>query len=228
MASEYLKWKYRNERPEEHRELTAREKRRNWWHYHWKYLLLGLIAALILGRIAYDRLTCVEPDCSVALVTRHQATSLETASIQAALEQVCPDLNGDGSVLVEIHAIWLDYTSTDTNAEAMKVMEANIDKLNFDFYTRQSGLFLLDDPENFQKNSRALAYLDGSTPPEEAGDWQNMVRPWADWPGHTQAELEYCQPDRLWFGRRILTDEKDEQAFQGAQTLWNVLFPSES
>ena len=36
MASEYLKWKYRNEQRSEVRELTAQEKRKNCWPYHRK------------------------------------------------------------------------------------------------------------------------------------------------------------------------------------------------
>ena len=121
-----------------------------------------------------------------------------------------------------INVIRIDYTSTDMSAEAMKIMEANIDKLNFDFYTRQSGILLLDDPENFQRATQALAYLDGSTPPEGASDWENMVRPWMDWAGSSQAGLS---GELLWFGRRIVVNEKDEAAFAGAQVLWDALFP---
>jgi len=34
MASEYLKWKYKDVRPDIPKELTPAEKRSNWWHYH--------------------------------------------------------------------------------------------------------------------------------------------------------------------------------------------------
>ena len=167
MASEYLKWKYRDvEHRREARELTPVQKRKNWWRYHWKYVLAGLLGAGFLFVVVRDRVTKIEPDCSVALVTRYGVTEGETAPRKAALEAVCPDSNGDGTVCVAVNIIQLDYTSTDMSAEAMKVMEANIDKLNFDFYTRQSGILLLDDPENFQRATGALAYLDGSQPPE--------------------------------------------------------------
>ena len=222
MASEYLKWKYRNEQRSEVRELTAQEKRKNWWRYHWKYVLAGLFAAGFLFVVIRDRAVKIETDCSVALVTRYGVTEAETAPLKAALEAVCPDSNGDGTVDVAINVIRIDYTSTDMSAEAMKIMEANIDKLNFDFYTRQSGILLLDDPENFQRATQALAYLDGSTPPEEASDWENMVRPWMDWAGSSQAGLSVGP---LWFGRRIVVNEKDEAAFAGAQALWDALFP---
>ena len=221
MASEYLKWKYRNEQGPEVRELTPQEKRKNWWRYHWKYVLAGLLAAGFLFVVIRDRVTKIEPDCSVALVTRYGITEAETAPLKAALETVCPDSNGDGTVDVAINVIQIDYTSTDMSAEAIKIMEANIDKLNFDFYTRQSGILLLDDPENFQHATQALAYLDGSTPPEGASDWENMVRPWTDWAGSGRAGLS---GGPLWFGRRIVVNEKDETAFSGAQALWDTLF----
>lgn len=34
MASEYLKWKYRDVKPDQTVELTPRQKRANWWYYH--------------------------------------------------------------------------------------------------------------------------------------------------------------------------------------------------
>ena len=103
-------------------------------------------------------------------------------------------------------------------------MTTNVDKLNSDFYTRQSGIFLLDDPENFQANHGALTYLDGSLPPEGAMDWENMTIPWAGWTGGKNVELVNCQGDRLWFARRIQTSAKDEKAFAGAQLMWDRMF----
>ena len=48
-----------------------------------------------------------------------------------------------------------------------------------------------------------------------------MVRPWTDWAGSGQAGLS---GGPLWFGRRIVTGEKDEAAFAGAAALWETLF----
>lgn len=114
------------------------------------------------------------------MVTRYAATPGEIASLQAALEAVCPDADGDGEVHVAVNAIQIDYTSTRMDDAAIQSMTANADKLNAGFYTRQSGVFLLDDPENFQASHGALAYLDGSLPPEGAADWENMTVPWGD------------------------------------------------
>ena len=34
MASEYLKWKYQDVKPDAPVVLTKKEERQNWWHYH--------------------------------------------------------------------------------------------------------------------------------------------------------------------------------------------------
>ena len=48
MASEYLKWKYRDVQPEQTVELTPRQRRANWWYYHKWHVLLG-VGLLALG-----------------------------------------------------------------------------------------------------------------------------------------------------------------------------------
>ena len=52
MASEYLKWKYRDVKPDEPIRLTQKEKALNWWQYHKWYVLLGsLIPGALTGLI---------------------------------------------------------------------------------------------------------------------------------------------------------------------------------
>lgn len=204
--------------------LTRSQRRDNWWRYHWLHVLCGVLAVIVLCGVLWERVHREEYDASVALVTRCAVTPEEVASLQRALEAVCPDYDGDGQVHVAVNAIQIDYTSTDLDDAAIQVMTTNVDKLNSDFYTRQSGIFLLDDPENFQQNHQALTYLDGSLPPEGAMDWENMTRPFTDWPGGGSVETVNLQPDRLWFARRIMTSEKDEKAFACEQLLWDNMF----
>ena len=211
----------RRERPREMPDMTPAQRWANWWHYHWRHVLLGGIVLGILSGIALDQARERKPDCCVALVVRDEPGGQELAALQTALECIAPDANGDGEVHVDVYAIRIDYTSTDLSPEALRVMEANVDKLNFDFYTRRSGIFLLDDPENFQRNHQALAYLDGSTPPEGAEDWENMTVPWAEWDGSGEVKIS---GGPLWFGRRIVTGPKDEAALAGAKALWEAMF----
>lgn len=204
--------------------LTPKQRRDNWWRYYWLYVLCAVLAVITLCGVLWERVSRASYDCSVALVTRYAATPSELSSLQAALEAVCPDVDGDGEIHVAINAIQIDYTSTALDDAAIQVMTANVDKLNSDFYTRQSGIFLLDDPENFQTSHGALAYLGGALPPEGAADWENMTVPWSGWSGGGAVELVNCQADRLWFARRMVVDSKDEKAFAGEQLLWEQMF----
>ena len=204
--------------------LTPKQRRDNWWRYHWLHVLCAVLAVIALTGVIWEQASRESCDYSVALVTRYAAAPGEIASLRSALEAVCPDIDGDGEVHVAVNAIQIDYTSTALDDAAIQVMTANVDKLNSDFYTRQSGIFLLDDPENFQASHGALAYLDGALPPEGATDWENMTIPWEDWSGSGTVELVNCQADRLWFARRIRTGPKDEKAFAGEQILWDRMF----
>lgn len=212
--------------PREMPDMTPQQRRDNWWRYHWIHVLIAVLAVIVVAGVAWERLTRERCDCSVALVTRYAATAGEIASIQEALERICPDIDGDGEVHVAINAIQIDYTSTALDDAAIQVMTTNVDKLNSDFYTRQSGIFLLDDPENFQAAHGALAWLDGSAPPEGALDWENMTIPWNDWSGSAGVALDNCEGDRLWFARRAAFSAADEAAFTGANVLWDALFPT--
>ena len=214
----------RRPEPREMPPMTDAQRRDNWWRYHWLYVLVGVLALTAVAGVAWERVTRERYDCSVALVTKYAATPAEIASIQTALEAVCPDLDGDGQVHVAVNAIQIDYTSTRMDDAAIQVMTTNVDKLNSDFYTRQSGIFLLDDPENFQKAHGALAYLDGSAPPEGAEDWEKMTVPWEEWAGAADVELHNCDGKQLWFARRAAFSEADEAAFAGAGILWEALW----
>ena len=204
--------------------MTPQQRRANWWHYHWLHVLIAAVAVIAVLGVIWEQAAKERYDCSVALVTRYAATPAEIASIQTALERVCPDCNGDGETHVAVNAIQIDYTSTDMDDAAIQVMTTNVDKLNSDFYTRQSGIFLLDDPENFQAAHGALAWLDGSAPPEGALDWEDMTVPWKDWAGSAGVDLDNCDGERLWFARRAAFDQADEAAFAGANALWAALF----
>lgn len=68
MASEYLKWKYRDVKPEKAVELTKQQRRRNWWYYHKWHVLIGGVLVLIAMDWAWSALTQVHPDYQIAYV----------------------------------------------------------------------------------------------------------------------------------------------------------------
>jgi len=210
--------------PREMPPMTDAQRRSNWWHYHKLHILIAVLAIAAICFTVWERVNRDKPDCSVAMVVRFTPTSDEIAALQGALESVCLDTNGDGEVSVALNVIRIDYLSTDLDDAAVRDMTANVDKLNADFYTRQSGIFLLDDPASFQTAHEALLYLDGSVPPEGAVDWEKMVIPWNQCEAVKDVTFMAGDTSQLWFARRIVLTDTDRQAFTGAEALWNVLF----
>lgn len=203
--------------PREMPDLTPQQRRDNWWRYHWLYVLAGVLAVLTAAGIAWERFARAEYDCGAALVTRYAVTQKELSALKTALEAAAEDSNSDGRVQVSVNDIQIDYTATDLDDASIRQMTTNVDKLHADFYTGRSGVFILDDPENFQRNHAALRYLDGSEPTEDAVDWENMVRHWNDSPVLNGLTFRNLDTASLYLGRRIGEVSGDD--------LWNGLFP---
>lgn len=207
--------------PREMPEMNAGQKWRNWWDYHRRHVLLAGVVLLILAGILHEQMSQVKPDFTVGLVTRFAPTGEELAALEAALEAVCPDFNGDGTVEVFVNDIQLDYTTTATDSGTVAQLRAGVEKLQADFFTGQSGIFLLEDPENFQKNNQALRYLDGTEPEAGSGDWEQMVRPWGDCGAVDGVTFGNIDAASLWFGRRVAGDMDPGNT----DRLWGLLFP---
>ncbi len=203
--------------PREMPDLTPQQRRDNWWRYHWLYVLADVLAVLTAAGIAWERFARAEYDCGAALVTRYAVTQEELSALKTALETAAEDSNSGGRVQVSVNDIQIDYTATDLDDASIRQMTTNVDKLHADFYTGQSGVFILDDPENFQRNHAALRYLDGSEPTEDAVDWENMVRHWNDSPVLNGLTFRNLDTASLYLGRRIGEVSGDD--------LWNGLFP---
>lgn len=209
--------------PREMPDMTPRERRRNWWLYHRRQVLLGAAVLVLLGGILRTQLSQIRPDCSAALVVRHAASSEDVAALETALSSLIPDLNGDGTRAAAVNAIELDYTAGDLDGAALTRARSSVEKLQADFFAGQSGVFVLDDPEHFQESHQALRYLDGTAPGEGAVDWENMVRPWRESRAAALADFDSLDPDSLWVGRRLPGDREPE----GTNELWNALFPED-
>ena len=102
-------------------------------------------------------------------------------------------------------------------------------------------IFLLEDPEGFEKSTGVLQYLDGTVDddPETADpDWREMVYRWTDCPVLTGLELGsydgYTLMDdvtgtnqsvleHLYVGRRGVWDEKQSENYAHCAALWDAL-----
>lgn len=233
MASEYLKWKYRNEKPEEKRELTPEEKHKNWWHYHKWHVVIGVVLAgvgvsLICNALGVGR---TRPDYQIAYVGESTLPHDTAAAIESAFASLGEDLNGDGQVVVQLNQY--PAASPDPGVAAAGQTTLMADLMNCESY-----FFLLENPEWFQANYQSLLRLNGSPPEEDNYSGEGTYLFWSSCPALTGMELgSYSDQvlgetvtgssDELVSGlclaRRSFRTEKTAPYPEGCDALWNSL-----
>lgn len=176
MASEYLKKKYQDVKPDAPVVLTRAQKRKNWWYYHKWFVAAGAAALLILGSIAWDALRQAAPDYQIAYVGEHPLPEDTAAALESALSGLGGDLNGDGDVVVRL----VQYAFS-SEADPGTAASAGV-RLMADIVECESYFFLLEDPDGFQRSYHTLRRLDGSLPADGDYSAEGTCLPWVQCP----------------------------------------------
>ena len=184
MASEYLKWKYRDVKPREKVELTRSEKRKNWWHYHKWHMVIGAVLVLMGASILYQSLEIgkVKPDYQFAYVGTNPLPEDTAAALERSLAAFGTDANGDGQVVVTLRQYIL-------NSEDPQTAMAGQVQLMSDLTGCESVFFLLEDPERFQRDYLTLCKRDGSLPEEGDDSAEGTYWLWSQCPVLAGMEL---------------------------------------
>lgn len=185
MASEYLKWKYRDVRPDPPVQLTRKQRLQNWWHYHKWHLAVGAVVLAIAGNILWRNLTQVRPDYQIAYVGSVLLTEEQAAAWEDRLAALGADCDGNGTVTVQLN----QYLAAGTGSDAEYAYASNV-RLMADLDGRDSYFFLLEDPEGFQKS---YEILEEDWIPVEDGLFLARRAFWQD---RTGSHMEECQ--QLW------------------------------
>lgn len=225
-----------------HREYTKKEKAANWWHYHWAYIAIGVVAVGMLGWIVKDTFFRVRPDVKVGYVAKHDLPLDTAEALTAALESFCTDLNGDGNVVVELSQYTVDFDAENTNPDAYNQM-AGVTQLSAELAPGGSTyIFIMEDAFGFEEQTQVLQYLDGTVEaePEQANpaNWREMVYRWSDCPVLTGLDLGTYTGQTLldeqtgnsqdilaglYIGRRGVWNENQAEDFAGGPELWDAL-----
>lgn len=230
MASEYLKWKARDVKPEEKRELAPKEKRKNWWYYHKWHVLIGLVLLGILCDIGWNALGLGEviPDCQIAYVGANALPDDTVTALEASLSELCGDLNGDGRACVRL----VQYATSGDGVAASEVL------LMSDLLDCESYLFLLQNPAQFQRSYHILCCLDGSLPAGDDYTTENVCLSWEQCPVLANIELgnySYSVLGKtaegssrelvsgLYLARRGFWTEKTVANLDGCAAFWKTL-----
>ncbi len=224
MASEYLLKKYQDVKPDEVRELTKEEKRRNWWHYHKWHVVIAAVLAVCVGNILWNALGIgkIRPDYSIAYVGTTPLSEETAEALRSGFAALSSDLNGDGIVSVELQ----QYVSVNTgDSDSLYHAQAAQVQLVADITECKSCFFLLEDPAGFQEATSALCNLDGSLPADGDLTPEGKYVRWGDCPALAQMELGAAQETvfQLSFARRGFWPEKTVPNAAGCAALWERL-----
>lgn len=153
---------------------------KNWWYYHKWYVICGAILLGIFCNLAGNALGLWKkvPDFQIAYIGKTPLTKDTVSSLEQAFASISQDFNGDGEIIVQINQYITD-TQVE-HAESIYYKYASELTLIGDISDCESYFFLIDDPENFQRNYQLLASPDGSCPDKTDYSVEGKVVPWQD------------------------------------------------
>lgn len=223
MASEYLKWKYKDVTPDAPPPpLTGKAKLMNWLRYHWLYLTAGAVVLCVLGSMLWNILGIgqTKPDYVVAYIGKNELSEEAALSLRSALGSLGEDVNGDGQTVVELR----QYATAPSGDEetALRYAYAADARLLADMTAGDSCIFLMEDPDAVQRAYHFLAKWDGTPPGEDDYDASDKVVLWSECPALQPLEVDESI-SRLYLGRRCFYDDKLAEKHNHSKALWNVL-----
>ncbi len=180
---------------ETHRHLSGAEKWKNWWYYYKWYVLCGVILISIVISQLGNALGLWQPapDFQIAYVGQTALPEDTVNALEDALAALGGDLgldldfNKDGKIIVQINQYAANSQSPDSDAHYYETA-AEISLIG-DISDCDSYFFLLENPDDFQREHQLLANPDGSCPDKTDVSTAGKVFSWSDCPALSQLEL---------------------------------------
>lgn len=224
MASEYLKRKYQDVKPDEPPPpLTGKAWWINWFHYNKLWIAVWAVILSVAGSMIWNALGIgrVKPDYIFAYIGGNQLPEECAAALEPELAALGEDVNGDGRVTVEVREYALNR-SGDAETALYYNYAADV-VLVADITNAESYFFIVEDPAGVQKAYQIFAGADGA-PPEE-GDLKvdDKVFQWSGCPVLSGLDLDQEPLEGLYIGRRCFYDEKQAENQEANDSFWNVI-----
>lgn len=174
-----------NEKQEPEQPMTKRQKWDNFWFYHKWHVVAGFVLIIIIGVLVQDILSKENPDYTIGILTRKTQDMMLAEQLQAGLETICDDRNGDGKVLVEV----VEYVIETEDTVDAQMQMANVTRLAGDLDSGTTMMFLTNDIEYFQNFYGVFAYNNGDNPEEgQLVDYTQLGVSWSNCPSFMTIE----------------------------------------
>lgn len=222
-------------------QMTKEQKIKNWWHYYKWYVIIGVILCAALIHLAGSSLGLFtkSPDLQIAYVGAQMLPEDTVTALEQVFASLIEDFNKDGKVIVQLNQYTGNANAEDV--EASYYQYASEITLVGDISSCESYLFLLEDPQRFQREYQILAEPDGSCPGDADYSADGKVIRWADCPLLSSADLgsyrilaagqEITGSNQeflsgLYLGRRCFYNEKTTDNREACDSLWQLLSDS--
>ena len=188
---------------------------KNWLAYNWGWIALAVLAVLFVLYTTLLQPAQPDPDYRISWVGASALSGQEEQALCAALANLGKDENGDGRVTVAVTQYRVDFTLTNRD-QGFEDNYASVLKLLAELQQGSCYLFLMDEPEQFQRSTGVLQYLDGAVPSAaqegyESENWERMCVPFKA-EGFDRA---------AWLGRRcVFGDRTAAELYPGAEELF--------
>jgi hypothetical protein len=111
--------------------------------------LIVLAVIFVLGYFTFQDKHTAAPDYHIGLVRTTPCTDQQLQTLNDTFTAAGLDVNGDGTVLVQIHTYYVNLADTAENAGVANA--DTVQALDADLIGNVSGIFLLEDVVTFQK-----------------------------------------------------------------------------
>lgn len=209
---------------------------KNWWYYYKWYVICGTGLVILALYLAGNALGVFRkaPDLSIAYIGETELPQDTVRALEQAFASISGDFNSDGEAIVKIR----QYVSDNQNPEAVYYEYASEIGLIGDITDCESYIFLMDNPQAFQKSFHVLAAPDGSCPDELDFSTEGKAIAWKDCPvlaglelgtysvtilgQETSGQNQDLLSD-LYIGRRCFYTKDTVSCLNQCNDLWNLL-----
>lgn len=212
---------------------------KNWWYYYKWYVVCGTILILILINLISNAFGWFRksPDIQIAYIGETRLPKDTVAALENIFASLAGDYNHDGEIKIQVNQ-FVSGSPDETDADAISYKQASTIALMGDINDCESYFFLMENPEDVQKEFQVLAMPDGSCPADTDFSIENKVFPWKGCKvlsekslgnytttlfGQTESGSNQELLEKLYLGRRCFYNKKHSKYADECSELWNKL-----
>lgn len=212
---------------------------KNWWYYHKWYVICGILLTAIVIHLIGNAFGWFKksPDLQIAYIGETELPQDTVGALKDTFASLAGDYNQDGEILIQINQ-FVSGDSDVTDADTISYRQASMITLMGDINDCESYFFLMENPDDIQREFQVLAMPDGSCPDDTDISTENKVFQWKSCQllsgmdlgsytttvlGQTESGSNQELLSHLYLGRRCFYNERRSDYADECSQLWNTL-----